>query len=86
MLKIKQDPTLLFMNKDQLLNVTLEKVKIDAIIHSLTADVTITQTFRNDKSTSIDAVYYFPVKIQADYAFTVYIDIVEKLLLYQEKL
>jgi hypothetical protein len=75
MLKIKQDPKLLFINNDQALCVPLEKVIIRATIRSLTADIIITQVFRNNEKTLIETVYYFPIENQEIvYAFTAHID------------
>jgi ERI1 exoribonuclease 3 len=75
MLKIKQDPKLLVMDKDQSLYVSLETVKITGTIRSLVADVNITQVFRNDEKTLINAVYYFPIEKQETvYAFKACID------------
>jgi len=79
MLKIKQDPTFLPMNKDQSLYVTLKKIRIETIIRSLTANVTITQVFRNNQSTSIETVYYFPVEKQDNYTVTVHINGIDTL-------
>jgi hypothetical protein len=75
MLKIKQDPKLLVINKNQPLYVPLEKVKIEATIHFFTADVIITQVFRNNEETLIEAIYYFPIKNQETvYAFIARVD------------
>jgi hypothetical protein len=75
MLKIKQDPKLLIINKNQPFYVPLEKVKIEATIHLFTPDVTITQVFRNNEETLIEAIYYFPIKNQENvYAFTARVD------------
>lgn len=75
MLKIKRNPILLVISKDQPLYVSLEKMIITATIRSLTADVIITQVFRNNENTLIEAVYYFPIEKQETvYAFTARID------------
>ncbi|CAF1250191.1 unnamed protein product [Rotaria sordida] len=55
--------------------VPLKKVNIDATIQSFAADVTITQVFRNDEKTSIEAVYCFPIEEKAAvYGFIARID------------
>ncbi|CAF3817744.1 unnamed protein product [Rotaria sordida] len=55
--------------------VPLKRVNIAAIIRSFAADVCITQVFRNDETTPIEAVYCFPIEEQAAiYAFVARID------------
>lgn len=45
--------------------IPLKRVNIDATIRAFAADVTITQVFRNEESTPIEAVYCFPIEEQA---------------------
>ncbi|CAF3906816.1 unnamed protein product [Rotaria sordida] len=45
--------------------IPLKRVKIAATIRSFAADVNITQLFRNDENTSIEAVYCFLIEQQA---------------------
>ncbi|CAF1362603.1 unnamed protein product [Adineta ricciae] len=60
-------------NQQQL--IPLKKVSVVATIRSFAADVTITQLFRNDETTHIEAVYCFPIEEQAAiYNFTARID------------
>jgi hypothetical protein len=67
MLRIKRD------TREQY--VPLKQVNIDATIRSFAADVIITQVFRNDETTSIEAVYCFPIEEQAAvYSFVARID------------
>jgi len=55
--------------------VPLKRISIEATIRSFAADVTITQVFRNDETTPIEAVYCFPIEEQAAvYAFRARID------------
>jgi hypothetical protein len=55
--------------------VPLKQVNIQSTIRSFAADITITQIFRNDESSSIEAVYCFPIEEQAAiYNFTARID------------
>lgn len=55
--------------------VPLKRVNVDALIHSFAANVTITQVFRNDETTPIEAVYCFPIEEKAAiYSFTAQID------------
>jgi len=55
--------------------VPLKRVTIAAVIHSFAADVSITQVFRNDEKTSIEAVYCFPIEEKAAvYSFVARID------------
>jgi hypothetical protein len=55
--------------------VPLKRVNIEATIRSFAADVSITQVFRNDENTPIEAVYCFPIEEQAAvYAFIARID------------
>src|ERR1700728_598953 len=64
MLRIKQDQY-----------VPLKRVNVEAKIRSFAADVNITQVFRNDETTPIEAVYCFPIEEQAAiYSFTARID------------
>jgi hypothetical protein len=66
MLRLKQDPQKF---------VPLKRVNISATIRSFAADVNITQVFRNDETTPIEAVYCFPIEEQAAvYAFVARID------------
>ena len=66
MLRLKEDPQKF---------VPLQRVEVAANIRSFAADVSITQVFRNDESTPIEAVYCFPIEEQAAvYAFTARID------------
>jgi hypothetical protein len=66
MLRIKQNPQQY---------VPLKRVNIAATIRSFAADVSITQVFRNDETTPIEAVYCFPIEEQAAiYAFVARID------------
>jgi hypothetical protein len=51
--------------QSQSLYVPRKKVTVEATIHSFAADVTITQVFRNDEKTPIEAVYCFPIEEQA---------------------
>ncbi|CAF0897560.1 unnamed protein product [Adineta steineri] len=72
MLRIKND---LQANLSQEKYVPLKQVNIEGKIHSFAADVTIKQIFRNDESTSIEAVYCFPIEEQAAiYSFIAQID------------
>ena len=55
--------------------VPLKQVNVEANIKSFAADVTIQQIFRNEETTSIEAVYCFPIEEQAAiYSFTACID------------
>lgn len=55
--------------------IPLKRVNVEATIRSFAADVTITQVFRNDETTPIEAVYCFPIEEQAAvYAFQARID------------
>jgi len=55
--------------------VPLKNVNIHSLIRSFAADVTITQVFRNDEETPIEAVYCFPIEERAAiYAFVACID------------
>ncbi|CAF1442475.1 unnamed protein product [Rotaria sordida] len=61
--------------KSSLEYVPLKQINIESTIRSFAANVTITQIFRNDEYTSIEAVYYFPIEEQAAiYNFTARID------------
>ncbi|CAF4881683.1 unnamed protein product, partial [Rotaria sp. Silwood1] len=60
---------------DKMQHVPLKHVKIEATIHSFAADVTITQVFRNEEKTPIEAVYCFPIEERAAiYSFIAHID------------
>ncbi|CAF0713764.1 unnamed protein product [Adineta steineri] len=78
MLRIKPNPTTSILvphRQQQTEYVPLKKVSIDATIRAFAADVTITQVFRNDEKTSIEAVYCFPIEEQAAiYKFVAQID------------
>ncbi|CAF1446394.1 unnamed protein product [Adineta steineri] len=79
MLRIKPNPTTSILvphrQQQQTEYVPLKKVSIDATIRAFAADVTITQVFRNDETTSIEAVYCFPIEEQAAiYKFVARID------------
>jgi hypothetical protein len=66
MLRLRQDPQKI---------VPLKRVDIAATIRSFAADVHITQIFRNDETTPIEAIYCFPIEEQAAvYAFMARID------------
>ncbi|CAF3386301.1 unnamed protein product [Rotaria sp. Silwood2] len=55
--------------------VPLKCVNVEAAVRSFAANVTITQVFRNDETTPIEAVYCFPMEEQAAvYAFRAVID------------
>ncbi|CAF3516025.1 unnamed protein product [Rotaria sordida] len=55
--------------------IPLKNVNIHGTIRLFAADVTITQLFRNEEATSIEAIYCFPIEEQAAiYAFTARID------------
>ncbi|CAF0818965.1 unnamed protein product [Adineta steineri] len=55
--------------------VPLKRVNVAATIRSFAADVSITQLFRNEETTSIEAVYCFPIEEQAAiYSFIARID------------
>lgn len=43
----------------------LEDVAVDARLHDLVAEVDLTQTYRNDEPTNIEAVYTFPLPLDA---------------------
>ena len=75
MLRIKQDPQIIIQRSEGEQYVPLKKVNVEATIRSFAADVKITQVFRNDEKTSIEAVYCFPIEEQAAvYAFVARID------------
>ncbi|CAF1273120.1 unnamed protein product [Adineta steineri] len=75
MLRIKQDSQIVIQRSEVQQYVPLKSVNIEATIRSFAADVTITQVFRNDEKTSIEAVYCFPIEEQAAiYAFVAHID------------
>ncbi|CAF2135272.1 unnamed protein product [Rotaria magnacalcarata] len=62
-------------NQSKRTHVPLKRVSVEATIRSFAADVTITQVFRNDETTPIEAVYCFPIEEQAAvYAFRARID------------
>ncbi|CAF1201943.1 unnamed protein product [Adineta steineri] len=55
--------------------VPLKRVNVVATIRSFAVDVSITQLFRNEETTSIEAVYCFPIEEQAAiYSFIARID------------
>jgi hypothetical protein len=73
MLRITQTSASAYTQQQQY--VPLKKVAVEANIKSFAADVTIKQVFRNDESTSIEAVYCFPIEEQAAiYEFIAQID------------
>jgi hypothetical protein len=78
MLRIKRAPstcTVLGQQKQQPEYVPLKRVNIEATVNAFAADVTITQVFRNDETTPIEAVYCFPIEEQAAiYTFVARID------------
>ena len=75
MLRIKQDTQVNIQRPDEQRYVPLKRVNIEATIRSFAADVSITQVFRNDETTPIEAVYCFPIEEQAAvYAFLARID------------
>jgi hypothetical protein len=77
MLRIKQNPQQY---------VPLKRVNIAATIRSFAVNVNITQIFRNDETTPIEAVYCFPVEEQAAiYAFVARIDTREIVAQLKEK-
>jgi Ca-activated chloride channel homolog len=45
--------------------VVLKGMNVEAKIHDLLADVTVTQTYRNEESVNIEAVYTFPLPMDA---------------------
>ncbi|CAF4318423.1 unnamed protein product, partial [Adineta steineri] len=60
-------------NQQQL--IPLKRVNVTATIRSFAADVSITQLFRNEETTPIEAVYCFPIEEQAAiYSFIARID------------
>jgi len=63
MLRIKREET--GDCHQQMQYVPLKGVNIAVEIHSFAADVTITQVFRNDEKTLIEAVYCFPIEEHA---------------------
>ncbi|UJR34811.1 hypothetical protein I4U23_027592 [Adineta vaga] len=68
------------------LYVPLKRVSISATIQSYAANVCITQIFRNDERTSIEAVYCFPIEEQAAiYSFVARIDDREIIAILKEK-
>jgi hypothetical protein len=64
MLRIRRD-TQVNTSLSQEKYVPLKRVNINATIRSFAADVVITQVFRNDEATSVEAVYCFPIEEQA---------------------
>ncbi|CAF1045856.1 unnamed protein product [Didymodactylos carnosus] len=78
MLRIKRDPltsVVLEQQQQQQEYVPLKRVNVEATIRAFAADVTITQVFRNDETTPIEAVYCFPIEEQAAiYTFVARID------------
>ncbi|CAF0916031.1 unnamed protein product [Adineta steineri] len=60
---------------DNLTTIPIRHVYVDALIHSFTADVTLTQTYYNENSYPVEAVYIFPIEENAAvYEFTAHID------------
>ncbi|CAF1094814.1 unnamed protein product [Adineta steineri] len=58
-----------------LTTIPLRHVYVEAQIHSFTADVTLTQTYYNEDSYPVEAVYIFPIEENAAiYEFTAHID------------
>ena len=45
--------------------IALKDVSISALLRDLLADVTVRQTFRNDEPTNIEAIYTFPLPVDA---------------------
>lgn len=45
--------------------IALKDVSISAVLRDLLADVTVSQTYRNDERTNIEAVYTFPLPLDA---------------------
>ena len=76
MLRIKRDsPASTTFAQQQPEYVPLKRVIINSTIRAFAADVTITQVFRNDETTPIEAVYCFPIEEQAAiYTFKAQID------------
>jgi hypothetical protein len=73
MLRIQQENT--ECDRQQKQFVSLKTVNIESVIRSFAADVSITQVFRNDEKTPIEAVYCFPIEEKAAvYSFMVRID------------
>ena len=60
MLRIQQENT--ENDHQQAQFVPLKAVNIESVIRSFAADVSITQVFRNDEKTPIEAVYCFPIE------------------------
>ncbi|CAF2453889.1 unnamed protein product [Rotaria sp. Silwood2] len=74
MLRIKQESSFSTQQPEQQY-VPLKKVHVEAYINSFAADVTVKQTFRNDDTKPIEAVYCFPIEEQAAiYSFVTRID------------
>ena len=74
MLRIIRDRKIPVVTQEQSF-VPLKRVNVEATIRSFAADVTITQVFRNDETTPIEAVYCFPIEEQAAiYSFIARID------------
>ena len=73
MLRIQQENT--ENDHQQAQFVPLKAVNIESVIRSFAADVSITQVFRNDEKTPIEAVYCFPIEEKAAvYSFVARID------------
>ncbi|CAF1388833.1 unnamed protein product [Rotaria sordida] len=64
MLRIKRGTKITFQHSQEQY-VPLKLVSINATIRSFAADVKISQIFRNDETTPIEAVYCFPIEEQA---------------------
>lgn len=45
--------------------VALKDMRVDARVHDLTAEVTVTQTYRNEEQANIEAVYTLPLPLDA---------------------
>ncbi|CAF3685831.1 unnamed protein product [Adineta steineri] len=58
-----------------LTTIPIRHVYVEALIHSFTADVTLTQIYYNENSYPIEAIYIFPIEENAAvYEFTAHID------------
>ncbi|CAF1337573.1 unnamed protein product [Rotaria sordida] len=70
-----QATSMLLRHPQQPEYVPLQRVNIEATIRAFAADVTITQVFRNNEKTPIEAVYCFPIEEKAAiYTFVTRID------------
>ncbi|CAF1411688.1 unnamed protein product, partial [Didymodactylos carnosus] len=75
MLRIQRNSAVSVRESEKQEYVPLKRVSVEAFIQSYAADVIIKQVFRNDETTSIEAVYCFPIEEQAAvYAFVAHID------------